>query len=147
MDNSLGHWTLADGVELPEDFFDNPPLGFVYKITRISDGKFYIGQKKILRKEKRPPLKGKVRKRTVIKQTDWKTYNSSSGELQAEIANNGEDKYKYEIIEFCDSKWLLSYEELRFQMMYNVLLREDSYNGIVNVRLRKFQSLIEKYAK
>lgn len=43
--NDLGHWTLFKGVELPSDFEENPPLGFVYKITRKSDGKFYIRSK------------------------------------------------------------------------------------------------------
>lgn len=42
---------------------------------------------------------------------------------------------------------MLSYEELRYQMINNVLLRRDSYNGIVNVRLSKFESLIDKYAE
>lgn len=57
MEIDLGHWTLYKGVNLPEDFEYNPPLGFVYLIRRKSDGKFYIGQKKILKTEKRPPLK------------------------------------------------------------------------------------------
>lgn len=42
----LGHWTLYQGVKLPEDFETNPPLGFVYLIKRKSDGKFYIRTKK-----------------------------------------------------------------------------------------------------
>lgn len=144
METDLGHWTLFEGTELPEDFDYNPPLGFVYKITRKADGKFYIGQKKVLKTEKRPPLKGRVRKRKVVKQSDWRTYCRSSNILKEEIAEKGKDAFTFEILEFCDSKWLMSYEELRLQMLNNVMLRDDSYNGIINVRLAKFQSIIEK---
>ena len=141
----LGHWTLYKETKLPEDFEENTPLGFVYLIKRKSDGKFYIGQKKILKVEKRPPLKRKVRKRKIVKQSDWKTYCGSSNELKEDIAKLGEDAYTFEIVEFCDSKWMMSYEELRLQMINDVLLRTDSYNGIVNVRLSKFQSIIDTY--
>lgn len=88
MEADLGHWVLSEGLKLPDNFIDNPPLGFVYKITNKETGKFYIGQKKILKVEKRPPLKGKVRKRKIIKQTDWRTYCSSSNELKQEILEN-----------------------------------------------------------
>lgn len=141
----LGHWTLYQDVELPEDFEENPPLGFVYLITRKSDGKFYIGQKKIIKVEKRPPLKGKVRKRKIVKQSDWKTYCGSSNELKQDIAEMGKDAFTFEIVEFCETKWMMSYEELRLQMLNNVLLTNLSYNGIVNVRLSKFQSQIDLY--
>ena len=141
----LGHWKLYKEAHLPEDFEENPPLGFVYLIKRLSDGKFYIRQKKIIKVEKRPPLKGKVRKRKIIKQSDWRTYCGSSNELKEDIAKLGEDAFSFEIVEFCNSKWMMSYEELRLQMLNNVLLRTDSYNGIVNVRLSKFQSIIDTY--
>ena len=141
----FGHWTLYKDTKLPENFEENPPLGFVYLIKRKSDGKFYIRQKKILKVEKRPPLKRKVRKRKIIKQSDWRTYCGSSNELKEEIAKLGEDAFSFEILEFCDSKWMMSYEELRLQMINNVLLRNDSFNGIVNVRLSKFQSIIDNY--
>lgn len=83
----MGHWQLAEGVEM----HPYVPLGFVYKITRKSDGKFYIGQKKVTRLERKPPLKGKVRKRVVVKQTDWRTYNGSSGLLNLDIVSRGAD--------------------------------------------------------
>lgn len=83
----MGHWQLAKGVEMHPCV----PLGFVYKITRKSDGKFYIGQKKVIRIERKAPLKGKMRRRVVIKETDWRTYNGSSGPLNLDIVSSGED--------------------------------------------------------
>jgi hypothetical protein len=141
----LGHWELADGVTLPEDFEENPPMGFVYRIENKETKKFYIGQKKIIKVEKRPPLKGKVRKRKIIKQSDWRTYCGSSNDLKADVKALGEDKFKFEIIKFCDCKWLMTYWELYYQMMNHVLFREDSYNGIINVRISKFQKFIDMY--
>ena len=141
----LGHWELAKNVELPEDFEENPPLGFVYRIENKETGKFYIGQKKIIKVEKRPPLKGKVRKRKIVKQSDWKTYCGSSNDLKNDVKTLGEDKFKFTIIRFCDSKWECSYWELYHQMHNHVLFREDSYNGIINVRISKFQKFIEQY--
>lgn len=141
----LGHWELGNNVTLPEDFEENPPMGFVYRIENKETGKFYIGQKKIIKVEKRPPLKGKVRKRKIVKQSDWKTYCGSSNDLKNDVKTLGEDKFKFTIIRFCDSKWECSYWELYHQMHNHVLFREDSYNGIINVRISKFQKFIDQY--
>ena len=141
----LGHWELGNNVTLLEDFEENPPMGFVYRIENKETGKFYIGQKKIIKVEKRPPLKGKVRKRKIVKQSDWKTYCGSSNDLKNDVKTLGEDKFKFTIIRFCDSKWECSYWELYYQMHNHVLFREDSYNGIINVRISKFQKFIDRY--
>ena len=146
MNGILGHWTLGEGVLLPPDFEDNPPLGFIYRITDTLLQKDYIGKKQITRMEKKPPLKGKVRRRTVIKQTDWKTYTSSCNQINRAIETRGKDDFKFEILQFVDTKWELAYFELYHQMRENVMFREDSYNGIINVRLSKFDKFIKKYA-
>ena len=120
-------------------------FGFVYRIENKENGKFYIGQKKIIKVEKRPPLKGKVRKRRIVKQSDWRTYCGSSNDLKNDVKTLGEDKFRFTIIRFCDCKWKCSYWELYYQMQNHVLFREDSYNGIINVRISKFQKFIEQY--
>lgn len=145
MNGILGHWILADGVKLPEDFEDNPPLGFIYRITDTVLNKDYIGKKQITRIERKPPLKGKVRKRKVVKQTDWKTYTSSCNQINRAIETRGKDDFKFEILQFVDTKWELAYFELYHQIQENVMFREDSYNGIINVRLSKFDKFIKKY--
>lgn len=137
----MGHWQLGEGVEL----HPYVPLGFVYRITRLSDGKFYIGQKKVTRIERKPPLKGKVRKRIFVKQTDWRTYSGSSSELKLDIIKYGEESFKFEIIMFVDTKYELTFWELKYQMDEYVLFRDDCYNGIINIRLSKFPKFIKKY--
>ena len=125
----LGHWegVLEESVELP--------YGFIYKITNLTNDKKYIGKKQCQSIRKRPPLKGKKNKRHEKIETDWKTYTSSSNELNKDLEELGKDKFKFEILRWCDSKWELSYYEARLQFNEEVLLRDDYYNGIINVRI------------
>ena len=124
----LGHWTSR--TEVPEDFF-----GFVYLITNLDSGKKYVGKKQAKCKRKLAPLKGKKRKRIVEKETDWKTYSGSSASLLEDMETLGKNYFKHEIIKFCGSKWELAYYELKEQMDREVIMKEDYYNGIINVRI------------
>ena len=125
----LGHWegVLEENIDLP--------YGFIYKITNLTNDKKYIGKKQCQSIRKRPPLKGKKNKRHEKIETDWKTYTSSSNELNKDLEELGKDKFKFEILRWCDSKWELSYYEARLQFKEEVLLRDDYYNGIINVRI------------
>ena len=124
----LGHW---EGV-LEENI--DTPFGFIYKITNLTNDKKYIGKKQCQSIRKRPPLKGKKNKRHEKIETDWKTYTSSSNELNKDLEVLGKGSFKFEILRWCDSKWELSYYEARLQFDEEVLLRNDYYNGIINVR-------------
>ena len=125
----LGHWegVLEENADLP--------YGFIYKITNLTNDKKYIGKKQCQSIRKRPPLKGKKNKRHEKIETDWKTYTSSSSELNKDLEQLGKDNFKFEILRWCDSKWELSYYEARLQFKEEVLLRNDYYNGIINVRI------------
>ena len=125
----LGHWegVLEESTGLP--------YGFIYKITNLTNDKKYIGKKQCQSIRKRPPLKGKKNKRHEKIETDWKTYTSSSNELNKDLETLGKDNFKFEILRWCDSKWELSYYEARLQFKEEVLLRNDYYNGIINVRI------------
>ena len=125
----LGHWegVLEENVDLP--------YGFIYKITNLTNDKKYIGKKQCQSIKKRPPLKGKKNKRHEKIETDWKTYTSSSNELNKDLEQLGKGSFKFEILRWCDSKWELSYYEARLQFKEEVLLRNDYYNGIINVRI------------
>lgn len=124
----LGHWTC-------EEQWEELPFGFVYLITNTVDDKKYIGKKQIEKKTKRPPLKGKKRKRIFIGESDWKTYTGSSDKLNADIEKHGKDKFKFEIIYSCGTKSELAYMETLYQFQAEALLREDYYNGIMNCRI------------
>jgi hypothetical protein len=126
----LGHWTLADNISFSEDSF-----GFIYEIHNTVTGRKYIGKKQCKSKLKRKPLKGRKNKRIEIKESDWKEYTGSSKELNEDIAKYGKDKFKFTILHACGSKWELGYREIKEQIERDVILREDYYNGILNVRI------------
>ena len=109
--------------------------GFVYLITNTTNDKKYIGKKLAKFKTTKPPLKGRKNKRRGYKESDWKTYWGSSDLLQEDVAKLGEDKFTREIIHFCESRGVMSYLEAKEQFDREVLLKDDYYNGIINVRI------------
>jgi midasin (ATPase involved in ribosome maturation) len=125
-----GHWLIEEGLYLHENMF-----GFIYEITNKANGKKYIGKKQCIRKIKRKPLKGKTRNRIDHKESDWKTYTSSSNELNEDIKKYGKEIFEFRILRVCGSKWELGYEEIKEQISRDVLRRDDYYNGIINVRI------------
>tara|TARA_R110000787_G_scaffold21955_1_gene64306 strand:- start:612 stop:1013 length:402 start_codon:yes stop_codon:yes gene_type:complete len=129
--SNLGHWEgiLEEGTDIP--------YGFVYLITNNTNNKKYIGKKQCQSVRKRPPLKGKKNKRHETIETDWKTYTSSSNQLNEDLDTLGKDSFKFQIIRWCDSKWELSYYEGKLQFEEEVLLKDDYYNGIINLRIGK----------
>ena len=125
-----GHWLLSDGVVI-----DDQTFGFIYEITNTVTNRKYIGKKQCISKIRRKPLKGKKKNRIDYKESDWKSYTSSSNELNADIVKYGKDKFLFRILRACGSKWELGNFEIREQINKNVLLRDDYYNGIINVRI------------
>ena len=109
--------------------------GFVYRITNTTNGHDYIGRKFFHTIKKRPPLKGKKNKRHSKVETDWKTYWGSSERLQADIDTHGKEKFTREIIRLCNTRVETNYCEAYYQFIEGVLLKENNYNGIINIRL------------
>lgn len=111
--------------------------GFIYRITNKVTGHDYIGRKYFTTIKKRPPLKGKKNKRREVIETDWKTYWGSSPRLQQDVENLGKENFTREIIHLCKSRGETNYLEAYYQFKENVLLRENSYNGIIQIKLGK----------
>ena len=130
----LGHWQLKPQLE-----WDNNAFGFIYLITNLTNNKKYIGCKMLQKVIKRKPLKGKKNKRHETIESDWKTYTSSSNELNKDIESLGKENFKFEIIDFAYSKSHLKYLEAKYQFDNDVLLSESWYNGIINLRVGKIK--------
>lgn len=130
----LGHWQLK-----PQLKWDNNAFGFIYLITNLTNNKKYIGCKMLQKVIKRKPLKGKKNKRHETIESNWKTYTSSSNELNKDIESLSKENFKFEIIDFAYSKSHLKYLEAKYQFDNDVLLTEGWYNGIINLRVGKIK--------
>lgn len=135
----MWYYNEQELIELPED-----KIGFVYLITNLTTGRQYIGKKlsKFSRvKYKMITQKNGVKKRKRIRSkidSDWQTYWSSSPEVQADVQQLGENKFRREILYFADSKGQLSYLEAREQFQRQVLENPDHwYNGIIQCRIHR----------
>lgn len=136
----LGHWVT--NIPLEEN---NLPYGFIYIITNTVNGKRYIGKKQIKSVKKLKPLKGKKNKRHREVETDWREYTSSSNDVNEDIKKYGKDKFRFEIVRLCQSKFELAYYEAKLQFLNDVLLEEGFYNGIINCRIgRAPKELIQR---
>ena len=109
-------WKYWDSYN-PEDY-----LGFVYKITNLTNGRFYIGKKyfwynkkkKLTKKQlsELPPTPGRKPTHEIIKvESDWKTYWGSNKELIEDIKKLGEDKFECQILTLCKTKKQLTYKK------------------------------------
>jgi len=109
--------------------------GFVYIITNKIDGRKYIG-KKFFWSTKRKQV-NKVRKRYKA-ESDWKTYWSSSDELQADVKRLGEENFTREIIHLCKNKGTANYLEAKEQFTRSVLESKDKwYNTWISVKVNR----------
>lgn len=110
----LGHW------QYPGEFDVNEWFGFVYRIINLTNNMEYIGKKQFFSTQ-RKPVKGKTRRKVVKKETDWKTYQSSSEYLKASINELGEDKFLFLIESLHKTKGSLFYAEIDAQIFEDVL--------------------------
>ena len=120
--------------------------GFLYLITNKINGKKYIGKKVFWFDKKVKPNKYIIKngKKVLNKRTskicsrvesDWKEYWGSGKKLLEDIEKLGKENFKREIIMLCETDWDLSYEEAKYQIINEVILRDDYYNGIINLRV------------
>ena len=118
----------------PQDYF-----GFVYKITNLTNSKFYIGKKyfyhtsnvKLGKKELAalPVTRGrKSTTKQVIKESDWRSYWGSSKELQQDVKELGAEIFECIILKLCKDKKQLTYFEMHYQCVSECLLSNNSYN-------------------
>lgn len=109
--------------------------GFVYIITNKIDNRQYIG-KKFFWSIRRKQVK-KVRKRITV-ESDWKTYWSSSDELQADVQRLGVENFTREIIHLCPNKGTANYLEAKEQFTRSVLENKDLwYNSWISVKVMR----------
>lgn len=140
MDNC---WYFQNRCIEPEDIPEGS-IGYIYRITSLIDlpdypkGSLYIGRKmlnfsrraKISKREQEATNNRRKKFKVVIKESDWRDYFGSSDVLKVLVAQYGEDNFKREIIMFCKDKLSMSYWELHYQIVEEVLFKP-SFNGCI----------------
>lgn len=117
----MKNWTF-EGKEITDEFcIPEGAFGFVYLVSNNVNGMLYVGKKQIQSVRKLPPLKGYKRKRTVIKESKWRDYWSSSDDIKEYLTEFGKDNFSREILYFCFSKASLTFHETKEQFNRNVL--------------------------
>jgi len=129
-----------------EDFeVPQKSIAFIYLITNLDSGRLYVGRKmltstrkKVLTAKEKLLLENSRKKfKTDVKDTNWQNYWGTSEELTKDIKLIGKEKFKREILLFCDTKTNTSFYETYFQIKYKVLF-VDSYNKhIANTKFFK----------
>ena len=118
-------------------------VGFVYLITNKVSNRRYIGKKLSHFSKtsiKTVTLKSGIKKKKKIKtqvESDWRTYWSSSTELQNDVKELGEENFTREILFYCQSKAECTYREASEQFRLKVLESDDFYNGQISCRIHK----------
>lgn len=130
-------WIFSEGIK-KEDWF-----GFVYIIRNVDSGKMYIGKKVFWNNNKKPLTKGEIaeqsgpgRKPThkvVTKESNWKTYWGSNKELLKDLKIEGPEKFQRQILKLCKTKKQLTYYEIHYQCIEEVLIK-NSYNDNISGR-------------
>lgn len=114
---------------------------FVYEITNTISGRKYIGKKSLL---KRKLKKSGNRKSKIFVESDWREYWGSNKELLADIAYYGEVNFTREILRWCATKGDANYYELKYQILNEVLERDDYYNNYIGSRIHANHLSINK---
>jgi len=124
---------IGDITQFPENTF-----GFVYIVTHKPSGKSYIGKKVLYHSKKQKigkreleKLQGVVGRRPsykmVIKESDWLNYYGSQKEIKRLLLEGKKDEFERTILRLCPDKKSLTYFEVKYQMIYQVLEKPDEF--------------------
>ena len=117
--------------DIPENTF-----GFIYEVTHIPTGRKYLGKKQLLSVQKKALGKKELalitdgrasKKKTVIKESDWKTYYGSHNEIKQLIKDKKHLEFTREILIFTPNKKLHTYYENKFLFSKGVIEPESNY--------------------
>ena len=128
-------WFIEDKIFDPEEHSYQNYAGFVYVITDLSNQKKYIGKKLFWKIEKKRPLKGKVNKRHIKKDSDWQDYFGSNEQVKLLVEQSGRERFKREIIRLCKTKGEMTYFEMKEQIDRKVLFDDKYYNEFIGGKI------------
>tara|TARA_R110000787_G_scaffold136123_4_gene248559 strand:+ start:9121 stop:9585 length:465 start_codon:yes stop_codon:yes gene_type:complete len=100
--------------------------------SRISEKRFCnLLKKQNLGKKELLALTGIIGRRPsyklIVKESDWKTYYGSQKDIKQLLAEGKKDEFERTILKMCPNKKSMTYFELKYQMVYQVLEKPDEF--------------------
>ena len=131
-------WTYKDQKIRDITQFPENTLGFVYIVTHKPTGKSYIGKKVLFHNKKQKIGKRELKKlqgivgrrpayKLVVKESDWLNYYGSQKEIKQLLLEGKKNEFTRCILKMCNSKKTLTYFEVKYQMLYQVLEKPDEF--------------------
>jgi len=109
-------------------------IGFVYRITNLTNQKSYIG-KKLFKSTRTKTIKGKRKK--VKLDSGWRDYYGSNALLKQDVDSLGPENFRRDILHLCKSKGTANYLEMREQIDRRVLESDQWYNDWIMVKVHR----------
>ena len=138
---------IYQGKEFTEKDIPENGIGFIYIMSAIINGKsvIYIGKKNFFANIKKPLGKKalamstdkRLKKYKRELKPDFMKYYSSNKILKD--ANKAGVVIKREILKICYSAMELTYQETKYQFIYEVLEKEEYLNGNILGRFYRFK--------
>lgn len=122
---------IKEITDMPENIF-----GFIYIVTHTPTGRKYLGKKQLISVQKKALGKKELalltdgrasKKKTITKESDWKTYYGSHPEIKQLIKDKKHLEFTREILMFVPNKKLLTYYETKYLFMNEVLEPGSNY--------------------
>ena len=113
-------------------------MGFIYRVVHIPSGKAYIGKKVLqhtrkvrLTKKELAEYAGVVGRKPsfklAVKESDWQTYWGSNKYLKELMKEEPLENFERQILACAPTKKLLTYYEVKYQMVYQVLEKPNEF--------------------
>lgn len=113
-------------------------FGFVYCISHNDSDMFYVGKKQFY-STRRVKVVGRKNRKKVVKESNWRIYQSSSQTVQKMIAEAGEDAFSYDVLAIAYTPGELSFLEEKAQHVSCAYLRDNCL--VDSIGQRRFVSL------
>lgn len=131
-------WTYQSQPMETLSSFPQGTYGFIYRTIHIPSGRAYIGKKvlyhqrkvKLTKKELAEYANISGRKpsyRIAMKESDWQKYYGSHSQIKELIKEGKQEEFEREILHLASSKKLLTYYEVKYQMVYQVLEKPEEF--------------------
>lgn len=132
------NWKYKDKEFTAITDFPNETFGFVYRIVHTPTGKAYIGKKVLfhtkkvkLTKKELDEYAGVVGRKPsyklAVKESDWQKYWGSNKYLKELLKEEPIENFERQILVCVPTKKLLTYYEVKMQMVYQVLEKPEEF--------------------